>query len=157
MFLLYRQDPRTFAGIAAKVRSLVGSHAGLEVDHVLPVTLIPKTTSGKVQRARLAQAYADGDFAAVAGILAEAAAAASTADADEDPLVAELVGICREFAKDQVIGPDDDLFETGVSSLTLTEIMLAVDEKYPGKVDIADLFDYPTIRELANFMQRSVG
>jgi acyl carrier protein len=44
------------------------------------------------------------------------------------------------------------LFEVGISSLTLTEIMLAVEEKHPGKIDINDLFDHPTIRELAAFL-----
>jgi acyl carrier protein len=73
---------------------------------------------------------------------------------DDDPLVRELELICREFSKDRIIGPDDNLFEVGVSSLTLTEIVLAVEEKHPGKLDISDLFDYPTIRELADFMRR---
>ena len=73
---------------------------------------------------------------------------------DEDPLVAELEQICREVAKDRKIGADDNLFEVGVSSLTLTEVVLAIDEKYPGKLDISDLFDYPTLREIAAFLQR---
>ena len=73
---------------------------------------------------------------------------------DEDPLVAELEQICREVAKDRKIGADDNLFEVGVSSLTLTEVVLAIDEKYPGKLDIADLFDYPTLREIAAFLKR---
>jgi len=50
---------------------------------------------------------------------------------------------------------DDNLFEVGVSSLTLTEIALAVDERYPGQVDIADIFDHPTLREIAEFMRRN--
>jgi len=41
-----------------------------------------------------------------------------------------------------------------VSSLTLTEIVLAIDERYPGKLDISDLFDYPTLREVAAFLRR---
>ena len=52
------------------------------------------------------------------------------------------------------IGADDNLFEVGVSSLTLTEVVLAIDEKYPGKLDISDLFDYPTLREIAAFLKR---
>ncbi|MDZ7769276.1 MAG: acyl carrier protein [Woeseiaceae bacterium] len=48
----------------------------------------------------------------------------------------------------------DNLFEVGISSLTLTEIMLAVDERYPGRVDINDLFEHPTLRELAEFLRR---
>jgi acyl carrier protein len=69
-------------------------------------------------------------------------------------LIVELEQICREFAKDRVIGPDDNLFEVGVSSLTLTEIVLAIDERHPGKLDISDLFDYPTIRQLCGFLRR---
>ena len=63
--------------------------------------------------------------------------------------------ICAEFAKERSIGADDNLFEVGVSSLTLTEIVLAIDERYPGKLDISDLFDYPTLREVADFMRRN--
>ncbi len=69
-------------------------------------------------------------------------------------MIAQLIAICREFAQDRTVGPDDNLFEVGFSSLTLTEIILALEEKYPGKVDINDLFDYPTIRELATFIDR---
>ncbi|MEE8427087.1 MAG: acyl carrier protein, partial [Woeseiaceae bacterium] len=60
----------------------------------------------------------------------------------------------REFSKERRIGPDDNLFEVGVSSLTLTEITLAIDERYPGKLDISDLFDHPTLREIAAFLRR---
>jgi acyl-CoA synthetase (AMP-forming)/AMP-acid ligase II/acyl carrier protein len=152
VFLLYRQDVESFRELASAVRDMVGEHAGLEVDHVIPVTRIPKTTSGKVQRVKLASAYLDGEFAdEVAALSAEAAAGN---DLDDDPVVRELELICREFSKERKIGPDDNLFEVGVSSLTLTEIVLAVEERYPGKVDISDLFDYPTLRELANFMRR---
>ena len=70
-------------------------------------------------------------------------------------LVAELETICREFSKDRKIGPDDNLFEVGVSSLTLTEIVLAIDEKHPGKLDISDLFDYPTLRAIAAFIKEN--
>jgi len=152
VFVLFRQDLDSFTPLAEQVRDIVGEHAGLEVDHVLPVAKIPKTTSGKVQRAALLNAYLDGEFA---DVLAKIAPREDTVEADdEDPLVAELEAICREFSKDRRIGADDNLFEVGVSSLTLTEIVLAIDEKYPGKLDISDLFDYPTLREIANFMRR---
>jgi len=151
VFALYRRDMDTFRLLAEKVRIRIGEQAGLEVDHVIPVQRIPKTTSGKVQRAALLNAYLDGEFDAVVGKLGSAS---SAADTDKDPLVAELEIICREFSKERTIGPDDDLFEVGVSSLTLTEIALAIDERYPGKLDISDMFDYPTLREIADFLRR---
>jgi acyl carrier protein len=69
-------------------------------------------------------------------------------------MIAQLSAVCSEFAQDRNVGPDDNLFEVGISSLTLTEIILALEERYPGKVDINDLFEYPTIRELAGFIER---
>ena len=152
VFVLYRQDLESFMALAEQVRSVIGEHAGLEVDHVLPVPRIPKTTSGKVQRVHLLNAYLDGEYDDVIRKLVPAGEEA--ADLDDDPLVAELEAICREFSKDRKIGPDDNLFEVGVSSLTLTDIVLAIDEKYPGKLDISDLFDYPTLRDIAEFMRR---
>jgi acyl-CoA synthetase (AMP-forming)/AMP-acid ligase II/acyl carrier protein len=152
VFVLFRQDVGSFRQLANNVRTIVGEHTGLEVDHVIPVTRIPKTTSGKVQRSHLANAYLDGEFDDLVAKLS--VGPNSSVVLDEDPLIREIELICREFSKERIIGPDDNLFEVGVSSLTLTEIILAVDEKYPGKVDISDLFDYPTIRELADFMRR---
>ena len=151
-FILFRQDVDSFRPLADSVRNIVGEHTGIEIDHVIPVSRIPKTTSGKVQRTLLANEYLDGKFNEVVTELSVHDDAAD--DLDEDPLVRELELICREFSKDRIIGPDENLFEVGVSSLTLTEIVLAVDEKYPGKLDISDLFDYPTIREIADFMRR---
>ena len=153
-FILHRQDIDDFRPLIDKVRNIVGEHAGIEVHTVVPVARIPKTTSGKVQRAKLLTAYADGEFDAVLSELGPGEDVVEEA-VDDDPLVAELVEICREVAKDRKIGADDNLFEVGVSSLTLTEVVLAIDERYPGKLDISDLFDYPTLREIAAFIERN--
>jgi acyl carrier protein len=137
-------------------RAKLARNAALDVDRVIPVGRIPKTTSGKIQRRLLVEAYLDGEYDAVL------AAVGSGADtlvqdgedrSDEDPMVVELENLAAEFTKERRIGPDENLFEVGLTSLTLAEIMLALDEKYPGAVDINDLFDHPTIRELAAFLK----
>jgi len=152
VFLLHRQDNELFDALADQVRSRAGIQTGLEVDFVIPVARIPKTTSGKVQRSILASAYLDGQYDAV--LHAQRTPTPDVAFDDEDPLIAELITICAGFSKDKTVGADDNLFEVGISSLTLTEIMLAVDERYPGRVDINDLFEHPTLRELAEFLRR---
>jgi acyl-CoA synthetase (AMP-forming)/AMP-acid ligase II/acyl carrier protein len=151
VFVLFRQSLDDFRRIVKAVREIIGEHAGLEVDHVIPVTRVPKTTSGKVQRVKLLNAYLDGEYAEVLQNLEPQVVEAVE---HEDPLIAELMTICAEFSKERAIGPDDNLFEVGVSSLTLTEIVLAIDERYPGKLDISDLFDYPTLCQVADFLRR---
>ena len=153
LFILHRRDLDSFVETAEAASARIATGIGLEVDHVIPVARIPKTTSGKVQRVLLARAYVDGEYDEV---LAELAALRARQDEDAaggDPLVRELLAISHEFAKDRSIGPDDNLFEAGLSSLTLTEFVLAIEERYPGKVDISDLFDYPTIRDLARLLR----
>jgi len=151
VFANYKRDLDTFALLAERVRVRIGEKTGLEVDHVIPVKKIPKTTSGKVQRAAMLNAYLDGEFD---DVLRKLSPTISTEGTDADPLVAELELICREYSRERMIGPDENLFEVGISSLTLTEIALAVDERYPGKLDISDIFDYPTLREIAEFLRR---
>jgi len=151
-FILYRQDLDDFRPLIDAVRDVVGEQTGIAVDTVIPVPRIPKTTSGKVQRGKLLESYFDGEFDAVLDELQPSESAEESVD--DDPLVAELELICRDVAKDRKISADDNLFEVGVSSLTLTEVVLAIDEKYPGKLDISDLFDYPTLREIAAFLKR---
>ena len=150
-FILHRQSVDDFRPLVGPVRDLIGEQTGLEVDKIIPVSRIPKTTSGKVQRGKLLQSYFDGEFDDVLAELHPEDSAEQ--QIDEDPLIAELEKICREFSKDRTIGPDDNLFEVGISSLTLTEIVLAIDESHPGKLDISDLFDHPTLREIADFMK----
>jgi acyl carrier protein len=151
-FVLYRQGLEGFKPLINSVRDVVGEQTGLVVDTVVPVRRIPKTTSGKVQRGKLVQAYCDGQFDAVLSELNPTLEEERSSDAD--PLIGELEQICSEVAKNRTISADDNLFEVGVSSLTLTEIVLAIDEKYPGRLDISDLFDYPTLREVAAFLNR---
>jgi acyl-CoA synthetase (AMP-forming)/AMP-acid ligase II/acyl carrier protein len=153
VFILFRQDTDAFRPLVDGVRRIVGEHAGLEVDTVIPVARIPKTTSGKVQRAKLLQAYLDGEFDRVLAELAPIVEEGG-AEPEDDPIVVDLVSIFREVAKDRQVGADDNLFEVGVSSLALTELVLAIDEKYPGKLDISDLFDYPTLRDIAALLQK---
>jgi acyl-CoA synthetase (AMP-forming)/AMP-acid ligase II/acyl carrier protein len=154
VFLLYRQDLAAFAPLVVEVRERIAAHTGLEVDAVIPVSRIPKTTSGKVQRAHLSASYLDGEFSDVMAGLAKLASNETKAVAgDSDSLEAEILSVCLEFAKDRKVGLDDNLFEIGISSLTLTEIMLGVDQKFPGVVDVSDLFDYPTVREIAGLIR----
>ena len=50
VFVLYRKDIESFVPLADRVRKIIGVQIGLEIDHVIPVTRIPKTTSGASSR-----------------------------------------------------------------------------------------------------------
>ena len=60
VFVLHRGELADFLPLGATVARRIGEHAGLEVDAVVPVRRIPKTTSGKVQRHLLEEEYLAG-------------------------------------------------------------------------------------------------
>jgi len=47
------------------------------------------------------------------------------------------------------------LFEIGISSLSLTQIHERLDQLFPDQVDLTDLFDYPSIAQLATFLEQN--
>jgi acyl carrier protein len=51
---------------------------------------------------------------------------------------------------------DDNLFEVGASSLTLIQIHEKIDELYPGVVDLTELFDFPTVSQLAKHLEQKL-
>jgi len=61
-FVLHRGPLENFIPIVAAVRERVSSRCGLVLDRIIPVKEIPRTTSGKLQRYRLIEAYKNGDF-----------------------------------------------------------------------------------------------
>jgi acyl-CoA synthetase (AMP-forming)/AMP-acid ligase II/acyl carrier protein len=155
-FILHRGSMSDFLPTAAAVSHLVNEQAGLAVEHVVPVKRIPKTTSGKLQRHLLVQSFLDGEFdtelAELSALKQPPATVASDAVADNS-MTARIKAICDSILTDRSIGIDDNLFDVGVSSLKLVEIHEKIDQAFPGQVDLTEIFDHPTIGELAKHLE----
>jgi acyl-CoA synthetase (AMP-forming)/AMP-acid ligase II len=153
VFLLHRGEVAEFLPLAQRVARRIGEHAGLEVSAVVPVRRIPKTTSGKVQRHLLEQEYLDGVYdAELAQLRALAAQSGAPLDGGSD-VAAQLQAICDATLADRRVGPNDSLFDVGVSSLTLLAIHEQVQQRWPDTVDVSDIFDHPSIAELARLIE----
>ena len=139
---------------AAAVGRLINEHTGLEVAQVIPTKRIPKTTSGKVQRHLLETAYIDGEFDAELKelqALRESQTGAAAVSGTE--LETRLQSICEAALPGKRIDINDNLFDIGASSLKLIEIHENVDREFPGLIDLTELFDHPTIAELAKHLE----
>lgn len=157
VFIIFRGDLKDFDSIVKQTVSVLNEQAGLEVDYVIPVNRIPKTTSGKFQRRLLADAFENGEYNSVLQGLADLSDVTSSShNGDVSDLQKNLIKICNSALEDQNIGLDDNFFETGISSLVLAEMHQCIDDVYPGKVDITDLFEYQTIKDLSVFMEEMV-
>jgi acyl-CoA synthetase (AMP-forming)/AMP-acid ligase II/acyl carrier protein len=157
VFVLHRGELADFLAVANQVARLINEHTGLEVAQVVPVKRIAKTTSGKIQRHLLEQSYVAGEFDAE---LAELARLREARRGDitqsRTQIEEQLQLICNAALEGKRIGIDDNLFELGASSLKLIEIHEQIDHIYPNEVDLTELFDFPTIGELAQHLERKL-
>jgi acyl-CoA synthetase (AMP-forming)/AMP-acid ligase II len=152
-FVLYRGELTAFLDTVKAVRKAVNEHIGIVVGHVIPVAKIPKTTSGKIQRYLLADAYQKGEFNDVLATLHQLTASAADAVPEaHSEIERNLKQICDAFLTDRPVGVHDNIFELGTSSLTLAQIYQRIDAIYPGQLEVTDFFDYPTIAELAKYL-----
>jgi acyl-CoA synthetase (AMP-forming)/AMP-acid ligase II len=153
VFVLHRGDLPEFVPTVAAVNRLINEHTGIEVSHVIPVKRIPKTTSGKVQRHLLEKAYSDGEFDADIATLDALRAAHAGSHVSGSELETRLQAIAEAALPGKRIEVTDNLFEIGASSLKLIEIHENIDRDYPGLIDLTELFDHPTIVDLAKHLQ----
>jgi acyl-CoA synthetase (AMP-forming)/AMP-acid ligase II len=153
IFILFRADIQDFIGIVRDVMRHINEQTGLEAAHVIPVNRIPKTTSGKLQRRLLGDAYLNGEYNEVIAQIEAGLEAAHTEDTgDLSQTEFRIKSIFNAAVKDKPLNVHDNFFETGISSLTLTEIHQQIDELWPGIVDVTDMFEHQTITELATFI-----
>jgi acyl-CoA synthetase (AMP-forming)/AMP-acid ligase II/acyl carrier protein len=155
IFVLHRMDMKEFLPIATQIGRLVNEHTGLEVASVVPVKRIPKTTSGKIQRHLLEEDYLNGvqdaELAELTKLRAELASAGGpkVSGSEIERKLKDIV----DAALERRIDVHDNLFEIGASSLKLIEIHEQIDRLYPGLIDLTELFDFPTIAELAKHVE----
>jgi aryl carrier-like protein len=147
-----------FVPVATRAMHLVNEHAGVEVAHAVPVDRIPKTTSGKLQRGALARAYEDGSFdELIAQFEAEWAAQHGQGRAAKGRIERQIKAIVDDAMPGKHVDVDDNLFDVGASSLTLMQVHEKIDELYPGAVELTELFDHPTISQLAAYLEQKLA
>lgn len=154
LFVLHRGAIAEFAPQAKQLKEQVAERLGLALEHVLPIRTIPKTTSGKLQRNLVAQQFVAGEFAEAVAALApllDAAGASPAASGSE--LEQQLKRICDQVLGDTRLRLDDNLFDVCASSLALAQIHEGIEAAWPGKVDVTDLFDHPTVSQLAKYLE----
>jgi acyl-CoA synthetase (AMP-forming)/AMP-acid ligase II/acyl carrier protein len=153
-FVLHRGELADFLPLATQVSRLINEHTGLEVAQVVPVKRIAKTTSGKIQRHLLEESYVAGEFDAELAALAKLRdARRGHASNSRTQIEEKLQLICNAALEGKRVGIDDNLFELGASSLKLIEIHEQIDHEFPNEIDLTEIFDFPTIAELARHLE----
>ncbi|WP_157247770.1 condensation domain-containing protein [Nonomuraea typhae] len=74
--------------------------------------------------------------------------------ATDDPLISEITAIWEEVLKFAPVEPDDDIFDLGGHSLTITQIIARIRKRVGVEIELDDFFDNPTIAGLVQVIRR---
>ncbi|WP_347556843.1 non-ribosomal peptide synthase/polyketide synthase [Robbsia sp. KACC 23696] len=116
---------------------------------------LPKTSSGKLQRAATAQRWQQRDLDAYAiyeaGQFVDGAPAAQgdAADVPLDALETELATLWSDVLERTVATADAHFFSLGGSSLRATQLTARIRERWQLRFEMADLFAAPVLRRCA--------
>ncbi len=152
VFVLHRGDLSEFLPLSRQLARVLGEQAGIELDAVVPVRRIPKTTSGKVQRHLLEQEYLAGAFSAELAELERLGGTRSHAGQPSGAVERQLRDICETELDGRSIEIDESLFDLGASSLKLIAIHERIERLWPGVVEVTDIFEHPSISALSAFI-----
>ncbi|HEY5020423.1 MAG TPA: non-ribosomal peptide synthetase [Steroidobacteraceae bacterium] len=153
VFVLHRGDLSEFLPLSRQVARVLGEQAGLELDAVVPVRRIPKTTSGKVQRHLLEQEYLAGAFDAELSELERLGGTRAHTVQPNGAIEQQLRNICETELEGRSIDVDESLFDLGASSLKLIAIHERIERLWPGLVEVTDIFEHPSIGALSAFIE----
>jgi acyl transferase domain-containing protein/acyl-CoA synthetase (AMP-forming)/AMP-acid ligase II/acyl carrier protein len=140
IFVQYRGSEQQFGGIAEQVRKIIMKHFGLIVKAVVPVSRIPKTTSGKLQRRKLAEEY----FSKKAPVANKISQYNTYIQLIQQEISA-LFGIAD-------IQTDVPLTDLGFDSLKGTELINRINHVTQLSLSPTVVFEYPTIHRLAEHL-----
>ena len=167
----YQRSPQEWTLLTPKIIGVVNRQFGFSLADIMLVDRIPKTTSGKVQRYRLTSAYPDYasyHWVSLRAILtsfeasvetvssAESSDVATQSDTiDDADILSRIQKICAKVVDDKTLDPEQNFFDAGLSSLQLAQIHELIDEEFPDQLDITDIFDHPTMIDVARFIEKS--
>lgn len=140
IFVQYRGAEQQFGPVAEQVRKAIMKHFGLVVKAVVPVSRMPKTTSGKLQRRKLAEEYLSGRAPAENKI-----SQYGTYIQLIQQEIATLFGIAD-------IQTDVPLTDLGFDSLKGTELINRINHITQLNLSPTVVFEYPTIHRLAEHL-----
>ncbi len=158
VFVLFKKSLENFAPIAVDIKKHINNTMGIKVKHIIPVKRLYKTTSGKIQRFKMEEAYQNGDYNETVTLLEKLVSEHLGKQEVKKPsneIEEKLLSIWREVLDGEEIGVTDNFFDRGGNSTLLVQMAARVEAEYPDIISLANVFSCPTIAELAEYIKKN--
>ncbi|GAA3913495.1 amino acid adenylation domain-containing protein [Chitinophaga oryziterrae] len=147
IFVLYKGNQTDFTDIESKITHVVAADIGIAVQAVVPVTKIPKTTSGKIQHFALLEQYRNKD-----NNLPYVPQEDNTADT-----TAKILDAARRLLRNNSLTPATDIFDAGMNSLMIMQLAGEISEATGKHVSVEAVYDHPVFLALGQYLDECTG
>lgn len=153
-FLVFKREIHRFLPLINALKDHILRIVGIEVDKVIPVPTIPKTTSRKIQRYVLRNNYLEGKYDEVLEEIDRLQRTQCPSKPSLNPAaMRELVGhTFREVLGKSSVGDDENFFDLGGDSIRAVQVKIKLQKILEKEIDDAAIFKYPTIHSLTDFL-----
>ncbi|MCK4261085.1 MAG: AMP-binding protein, partial [Halanaerobiales bacterium] len=157
VFVLYKKKISNFIPLVKDLKRHINITTGLEINQVIPVRKISKTTSGKLQRYKLVEKYLNGIYdekiREINQLLAEEVRNKMIVEPTTE-IEKKLVQIWEETLGLEKIGVTDDFFELGVNSIKASLLSLRIHRELAVELNLREFMVNSNIRKLADYISK---
>ena len=157
-FVVYKKSVEKLCELANELNALYRKAFGISIDYIIPITAIPKTSSGKIVRYHFKRSFENGEYENIIKEIKQYQNKVEMQDElDKGNIEEELVGICRKAMQDMYLDKHTNLHDAGINSTVIMRIYEGINEKYEDVLDIEDLFVCNTINDIANKIYENIS
>ena len=155
-FIVYKNELDKFCELANALNALYRKEIGINLDYVIPIDAISKTSSGKVIRYNLRNNFENGEYDDLIMKMNNGDNTDIDQTLSKENIIKQLIKICQTVMNDHNLCIDTNLHEAGINSLLINEIYVCINEKYEDALELEDLFVCKTIEDIANKIYENI-
>ncbi|WP_035178644.1 type I polyketide synthase [Alkalihalobacterium bogoriense] len=156
-----KNDMNTFIDLSNKLKEHIVSKTGVMIDYVIPVKQIPKTSSGKLQRFKLAKAYSSGEYEESISVIEQEQQQLykkqSVPEMSKETIMTILQQKLAGILGFVVTDTNRSLLEMGVDSIKVPELQRELEEAFAIDLPVTLVFDYPTLSKMTNYINNRLN
>nr|WP_288974219.1 AMP-binding protein [uncultured Blautia sp.] len=157
-FLVNKGSVARFEEQVEKIRLDFYRQVGISIENIIPVKHLPKTTSGKIQRYKLVDNYLSGDYKNVLTEINEYRKIKFDNRKIQLPITEiekKISSVIENKLGIEKISMNDNLFYFSLQSIQIMQIYEEINQLYPDKISLSDMFKLHTVKEIADAITSS--
>jgi acyl carrier protein len=154
ILFIVNDDEEKFIKLSKKIKKFINLKVGIELKDIVPISVIPKTNSGKIQRYKLVNDYIEGKISSCANSQERDSKKNYIFNKNFSNIECEVHQICCEEINNYELKITDNLFESGCNSLKAATIVAKINSKFDVKINLSDIFEIATIKEICRLVEK---